>query len=74
MVRRRADLLLLRQPLVPRVVATHISAAHWTIVDQLTGMSDEEQGLDESIYGSTDIRRSVAITVNRSPPPKPCSP
>lgn len=56
-------------PLALRAVAARLTARpHWTIVEQLGRMSDEEQRLNEFTYGPYDIRRSLATTVNRLTP------
>lgn len=56
-------------PLALRAVAARLTARpHWTIVEQLGRMSDEEQRLNEFTYGPYDIRRSLAATVDRLTP------
>ncbi|WP_433683300.1 NB-ARC domain-containing protein [Nocardia sp. CA-119907] len=56
-------------PLALRAVAARLTARpHWTIVEQLGRMSDEEQRLNEFTYGPYDIRRTLATTVNRLTP------
>ncbi|MET8655020.1 AfsR/SARP family transcriptional regulator [Nocardia aurea] len=56
-------------PLALRAVGARLAARpHWTVAGQLGRMSDEQQRLNEFSYGTLDIRRSMAPTVNRLGP------
>ncbi len=56
-------------PLALRAVGARLAARpHWTVAGQLGRMSDEQQRLNEFSYGTFDIRRSMAPTVDRLGP------
>ncbi|WP_067723063.1 AfsR/SARP family transcriptional regulator [Nocardia yamanashiensis] len=56
-------------PLALAAVGARLAARpHWTLVDQLGRMSEERQRLEQFAYGPMDIRRSVAVSVDRLSP------